>query len=394
LLADTVKRGPSRLIEARKIGYGHPRTIVISISTRLTKNGMPDRVLARWRNNYLMRIQMKLIQSAFLVTSLLAFNASAQPTPPPPAPLTPSPSTNQAAPAPPAANRPMPMPPSANRPGPKMPPGLMPSAPKTPPVMPDKDKLSYAIGFGIGGQVKKDKLDVDVDTIATAMKDVLADRPTRLNETEVKEIMTQFQGAMRAKVAADREKQMSENKAKGDDYLAKNAKDPAVKTLPNGLQYKVLKDGAGAMPKPTDTVVVGYKGSLIDGTVFDQKAVFTNKVTGQTIKGWTEILPLMKTGSKWEIVVPPDLGYGARGYPPKISPNSVLIFELELLSIAAPSATPSAPPAPSVTSHPAPPTASTGATTTPVVSGQIIKVPSADELKKGAKIEVITNAPQ
>jgi FKBP-type peptidyl-prolyl cis-trans isomerase FklB len=271
---------------------------------------------------------------------------------------------------------------------PKMPPGLMPGAHTTPPVMPDKDKLSYAIGFNIASSVKRDQLDVDVDTIATAMKDVIAGRPTRLSEKEVKDTMTQFQGAMRAKMAADREKQMSEAKAKGEEYLTKNGKDPAVKTLPNGLQYKVLKEGTGDMPKPTDSVTVAYKGSLVDGTVFDQKDVFPTAVTGRTIKGWSEILPLMKTGSKWEVVIPPDLGYGPRGMPPKIGPNAVLIFEMELLSITAP--TP--PLSPATGSHPPSPLTPT-ATTTPVVSGQIIKVPSADELKKGAKIEVITNVP-
>jgi FKBP-type peptidyl-prolyl cis-trans isomerase len=326
-----------------------------------------------------MRIEMKLIQSAFIVTSLLALNASAQPAPPSP--------QNGPAPAPPPAVRPMPAQPHTNRPMSQMPPGLMPGAPTTPPVMPDKDKLSYAIGFNIAGSIKKDELDVDVDTIATAMKDVLASRPTRFNDKEVKEIMTQFQGAMRAKMAADREKKMSEGKAKGEEYLAKNAKDPAVKTLPNGLQYKILKEGTGDMPKSTDSVVVGYKGSLIDGTVFDQNEHFPTPVTGKTIKGWSEILPLMKTGSKWEVVIPSDLGYGVRGNQ-KIPPNSVLIFEMELLSITAPppASAPAAGPHAGLTPSPT-------TTTTPVVSGQIIKVPSAEELKKGAKIEVITNAP-
>jgi FKBP-type peptidyl-prolyl cis-trans isomerase FklB len=267
----------------------------------------------------------------------------------------------------------------------------MPSAPKTPPVMPDKDKISYMIGFNIGGQIKRDNLEVDVDTIATAMKDVLGGRPTRFTEKEVKDIMTQFQGAMRAKTAADHEKQMTEAKAKGDEYLAKNATDPAVKKLPNGLQYKVLKEGTGDMPKPTDSVIVSYKGSLVDGTVFDQNEHFTTQVTGRTIKGWSEVLPLMKTGSKWEVVIPPDLGYGPRGFAPKIGPNAVLIFEMELLSITAPP--PAKPAVPTGASHPSSPAAPTAATTTPVVSGQIIKVPSADELKKGAKIEVITNVP-
>jgi FKBP-type peptidyl-prolyl cis-trans isomerase FklB len=354
---------------------------------RLTKNG--------FRNGFdpaagiiETRIEMKLIQNIFLVTVLLALNASAQPAPPTPPALPP------AQPAPPPT--PAPKAPPGLAPGqpttPKMPPGLMhPQQPTTPPVMPDKDKLSYAIGFNIASSIKKDELDVDVDTIATAMKDVLAGRPTRLTEKDVKDIMTQFQGAMRAEMMAKREKQMTENKAKGEEFLAKNAKAPGVTSLTNGLEYKVLKEGAGDMPKPTDIVTVSYKGSLIDGTVFDQNEHFTTPVTGKTIKGWSEILPLMKTGSKWEVTIPADLGYGARGFAPKIGPNCALVFDLELLSVSAPSAAPPATPASAQAPHPGPPTPP--GTTTPVVSGQIIKVPSAEELKKGAKIEVITNAP-
>src|SRR5580658_9381296 len=128
-----------------------------------------------------MRIEMKLIQSAFLVASLLALNASAQPTPPPAQPPAqqPAPPPNQ----PPTTGRPTLAPPG-NRPGPNMPPGLMQGAPKTPPVMPEKEKLSYAIGFNIAGSVKKDELDIDIDTLATAMKDVLGGKPTRYNEKE------------------------------------------------------------------------------------------------------------------------------------------------------------------------------------------------------------------
>lgn len=330
---------------------------------------------------------MKLILSALFVTSLLALNASAQPTP------APAPGSQQTAP-PPVLNKQLPAGPRGR---PNMPPGLAPGAPKgPPPVMPDKDKLSYAIGFNIAGSIKRDELDIDVDTIATAMKEVLAGKPTRMDEKEVKEIMTQFQGAMRAKTAADREKKAAEAKAKNEEFLAKNGKDPAVKTLPNGLQYKVLKEGTGEMPKPSDNVVVAYKGTLPDGTMFDSNTNFATPVTGRTIKGWSEILPLMKSGSKWEVVIPAELGYGTRGMPPKIPANSVLIFEMELISIAAPSPAPApAKPAPSaINAHPGtPPPVPPSASSTPVVSGQIIKVPSAEELKNGAKIEVITNAP-
>jgi FKBP-type peptidyl-prolyl cis-trans isomerase FklB len=332
---------------------------------------------------------MKLIGNVLLVTALLALHASAQPAPPPP---------STAPKLPPAQG------PGAG-PG-RMPPGLMhPQQPTTPPVMPDKEKLGYAIGFNIGSSAKKDGFDVDADAMAAAMKDIQAGRPTKFTEAEVKKIIADFQGAMRAKMTAEREKSQAENKAKGEEFLAKNGKEPGVTTLTNGLQYKVIKAGTGEMPKLTDTVTVNYKGSLIDGTVFDQKDGFTTPVKGRTIKGWTEILPLMKTGSKWEVAIPADLGYGPRGMQPKIGPNSVLVFDMELVSIAPPAPAP-APGAAAANAQPrpatpgaatqvphGPPPTPPGTTNTPVVSGQIIMVPSADDLKKGKKIEVITNVP-
>jgi hypothetical protein len=137
---------------------------------------------------------------------------------------------------------------------------------------------------------------------------------------------------------------------------------------------------------------MAYKGTFIDGTEFDHNDNFHTPVKGRTIQGWQKILPLMKEGSEWQVAIPANLGYGPRGNPPKIPGNSVLIFDMELKSI-----TPGAPTLPPVTSGASKPTAS-ASTSTPVVSGEIIKVPSADELKKGAKIEVIkdgqTNAAQ
>jgi FKBP-type peptidyl-prolyl cis-trans isomerase FklB len=309
---------------------------------------------------------MKVTINTLLTMTLVALSAAAQPT---------------TAPAPPP------------HPGPAMPPGLMRGAPSNqpPPKMPDEDTLSYFIGMSVGNSIKKQELTVDVDTIAKAIIDVISNRPTRFTDAKFSEIQRQLSGAIRAKMMAQRqadqakmEKEGTENKVKADAFLAKNSKEPDIKVLTNGLQYKVIKDGAGAMPGPKDTVTVAYKGSLIDGTVFDQNEKFSTRVTGQTIKGWSEVLQQMKVGSKWQVFIPPDLGYGLRGSPPKIAPNSALIFDMELLSDTPPAPSPVAA-APSTITHP-PATAS-------AVSGQIIKVPSADELKHGAKIEVITNPP-
>ncbi|HEY3862165.1 MAG TPA: FKBP-type peptidyl-prolyl cis-trans isomerase [Verrucomicrobiae bacterium] len=313
---------------------------------------------------------MKLIQTAFVAAGLVALNASAQPPQQQPRPS-----------VPPALTGP-----------PRTIPNRPPPEPAAPTPMPSADKLSYAIGMSIANNIKHDQLDLDIDTLAIAMKDVLGNKPTRITEAELKDTMMQFQKAMPTWVA-------DKNKAAGEAYLAKNGKVPGVTTLPDGLEYKVMKEGAGPKPLPTDSVVVNYKGSLTDGTVFDQRDGFKTKVTGQTIPGWTAILPLMNTGSKWEVTIPSAMAYGMRG-PRSIGPNSVLIFEMELVSIAPPE--PAAPPkasnAPPISpvfrpsasgTPPIPP----GVGATPVVSGQIIKVPSAEELKKGAKIEVITNAP-
>ncbi len=275
--------------------------------------------------------------------------------------------------------------------------------------MPPKDRLSYILGANIASTIKKDDLDIDVDLFAQGMRDTLTSTNSKYTEAEIKSTMMAFQGALRAKMQAEREKQMKEaqakgeeNKAKGAEYMAANGKKPGVITLTNGMQYKVITDGAGPMPKPTDTVTVAYKGSLINGTAFDQSTNFTTPVTGRTIKGWSEILPLMKTGSKWEVTIPGELAYGARGNG-KIGPNEVLIFEMELITVtpgpaapAAPATGPGAKPV-SMNPKPAPMPLSSNLPPAPggsmnVVSGQIIKVPSKADMDKGAKIEVITNA--
>ncbi|HEX3719489.1 MAG TPA: FKBP-type peptidyl-prolyl cis-trans isomerase [Verrucomicrobiae bacterium] len=316
---------------------------------------------------------MKFTINALLISTLVAMSAAAQPAPPSALHAQPGMSPGR----------------------PAMPPGLIrpPAANQPPPQMPDNDKLSYFIGMSIGKAMQRDGLatNVNVDTIASAIKDILTDKQPRFSDAEYRQIGQQLNGAMQAKRMAMRkeeqekmEKEGAANKAKGEAFLAKNASEAGVKSLPNGLQYKVLQEGTGAMPGPKDSVTVKYTGTTIDGAVFDQNDKFATQVTGRTIKGWSEVLPLMKVGSRWQVFIPADMAYGTRGYPPKIAPNAVLIFDMELLSDTPPPVAPTIKP----TAAGAPPSP-----TTPVVSGQIIKVPSAEELKKGAKIEVITNPP-
>lgn len=200
-----------------------------------------------------------------------------------------------------------------------------------------KDKVSYAIGLDIGAGLKKNEVDVDVDILARAIKDTFAGKKPLMTEEEVKTTMTDFQKNLQAKQQERMKAQGEKNKKEGEDYLAKNKSKEGVKTLPSGLQYKVITEGKGKSPKATDTVTVQYRGTLIDGTEFDssykrgQPATFP--VNG-VIKGWTEALQLMKEGSKWQLVIPSELAYGEKGGGP-IGSNAVLIFEVELVSIKA-----------------------------------------------------------
>ncbi len=190
-----------------------------------------------------------------------------------------------------------------------------------------KDKLGYAIGLDLGKNLKKNAIDVDVNVIMQGIKDGYTGGKALLTDEQVKETYTAFQ-----------QERVQKAKQEGDAFLAANKKKDGVITMASGLQYKIIKKGSGKTPKATDSVTVNYRGTLIDGSEFDssykrgQPATFT--VSG-VIPGWTEALQLMKEGSKWELFIPPSLAYGERGTP-GIPPNSVLIFEVELISVNKP----------------------------------------------------------
>jgi FKBP-type peptidyl-prolyl cis-trans isomerase FklB len=154
--------------------------------------------------------------------------------------------------------------------------------------------------------------------------------------------MTAFQKEMMAKREQAGKEAGAKNKVEGEAFLAENGKKEGVVTLPDGLQYKILKEGDGAKPKATDTVTVHYRGTLISGTEFDssykRKEPVSFPVNG-VIAGWTEALQLMKVGSKWQLFIPSTLAYGERGAGPDLGPNATLIFEVELISIGKPEAT-------------------------------------------------------
>jgi FKBP-type peptidyl-prolyl cis-trans isomerase len=200
----------------------------------------------------------------------------------------------------------------------------------------DKDKNSYAIGMNIGKSLHRDAVDIDPAIVARGLQDALAGGTTLLTDDEAKAAMVALQTDVRKHMQEKMQAAAETNKKAGDEFLAANKAKEEVVTLPSGLQYKILTEGAGPKPTATDTVVCNYRGTLIDGTEFDssykrnQPAKFP--VTG-VIKGWTEALQLMPVGSKWQLVIPPDLAYGPRGQGNEIGPNATLVFEVELISI-------------------------------------------------------------
>ncbi len=199
-----------------------------------------------------------------------------------------------------------------------------------------KDSVSYGIGMNIGRDIKHQAIDVDPNVLAQGIKDAMGEGKTLLTDEQVQSCMNSLQKVMMEKQEAKNKELGDKNLKEGQAYLEANKKKDGVKVTADGLQYRVIKAGTGPKPTATQTVSVHYRGTLIDGTEFDssikrgQPAEFP--VNG-VIKGWTEALQLMPVGSKWELVIPPELAYGDRGAGSSIGPNAVLIFEVELLAI-------------------------------------------------------------
>jgi FKBP-type peptidyl-prolyl cis-trans isomerase FklB len=204
-----------------------------------------------------------------------------------------------------------------------------------------KQKFSYALGMNIGTGysqgLKKQAVEVDWNLIAQGMKDAAAGTKTRLTEEEAKAVLDEVQNEVHKEQQEKTKELAAKNKADGEAFLAANKSKEGVVTLPSGLQYKILTAGTGPKPAADDSVVCNYRGTLINGTEFDSSYKRKEPATfgvGQVIKGWTEALQLMPVGSKWQLFIPSNLGYGERGEPRGgIEPNSTLIFEVELISI-------------------------------------------------------------
>ena len=209
----------------------------------------------------------------------------------------------------------------------------------------ETDKVSYSIGLDIGSTFKKQNMEVNLDLLMAGMKDAVGGKKPLLTDDQVKETMTAYSKSMMEKQAAKAKEESAKNAAAGEKFLAENKGKEGVKTTASGLQYKVIKEGNGAAPKETETVVVHYKGTLIDGKEFDSSYKRNEPATfpvNRVIKGWTEGLQLMKPGSKYQFFIPASLGYGERGAGQDIGPNQTLIFEVELQSVKPAEAVPAA----------------------------------------------------
>jgi FKBP-type peptidyl-prolyl cis-trans isomerase FklB len=230
----------------------------------------------------------------------------------------------------------------------------------------ERARVSYAIGLSIGNNFKSQNIEVNPDVLLLALKDVQSGGTTLLTQEQMREVLTEFQKSLSAKKQQFLAAVGITNKALEAAFLATNKNNPGVITLPDGLQYIVLTNGSGAAIESNDIVTVNYTGRLLDGSEFDSSAKHGRPAqfgVGNVIRGWTEALLQMNVGSKWTVFIPAELAYREQTRP-GITPYSLLIFDVEVVAAE----------------HPKPPA--------PITS-DIVKVPSLEEMKKGAKIEVI-----
>lgn len=199
----------------------------------------------------------------------------------------------------------------------------------------DKNKLSYALGFQIGTDMRERGLDVDINTVIRALQEGFAKSEPSVPMEEMVGQLAAMEDKLRKEAEGKFNALAAENKANSDRFMAENRSKKGIVALPSGIQYRVIEEGNGARPSPTSDVVVHYRGSLTSGFEFDSSFARNqpaNFKVDQVLKGWQEILPLMRVGDHWQVFLPPELAYGERG-PRPIGPNQALIFDIKLLEI-------------------------------------------------------------
>lgn len=201
----------------------------------------------------------------------------------------------------------------------------------------EKERVSYMIGLQMGQSLKEIKDEVDLPTIQKAMRTVVEGGKPLMTDQQAMQVREAFMQKMQMKMMQQQMELAGKNAKAGQEFLARNAKAPGVKTTASGLQYQVITEGTGPKPKATDTVTVHYTGTLIDGTKFDSSYDHGGPATlplQAVVPGWREGIQLMGVGSKYRLWIPASLGYGATGTPGgPIPPNATLVFEVELLGI-------------------------------------------------------------
>lgn len=202
-------------------------------------------------------------------------------------------------------------------------------------VTTEKGKLSYAVGWDIGEDIKRRGGEFDVETIIAAIRDSGAAKEPQVSAEEMTALLTELQQKVRQEQAEAFQKLADENQVKSEEFLAANISKNGIVALPSGIQYRIIEEGDGARPNMDSTVKVHYRGSKTNGHEFDSsfaRGVPEEFTVNSVLKGWQEVLPLMKTGSTWQVFVPPELAFGARGNPP-VGPNEALVFDLKLVEI-------------------------------------------------------------
>ena len=210
------------------------------------------------------------------------------------------------------------------------------SGSEKPELTDEREKLSYSIGYQVGGDFKRQGLEINPEVLIKGIEDAMREQTPLMSTGEMRSTLVELQRRAAAAQEEKRDALGQKNLAEGETFLEENAAEEGVITRPSGLQYKVVRAGSGRTPAPGDSVTVHYRGTLIDGTEFDSSYSRGNPATfasNRVIQGWQEALSLMKEGDKWKVFVPAGLAYGERGAGAKIGPNSTLIFEVELISV-------------------------------------------------------------
>lgn len=199
----------------------------------------------------------------------------------------------------------------------------------------EKGKLSYAVGWDIGSDIKRRSTEFDVESLITAIRDVVAENEPKVTTNEMRTLLTALQEKVRAEQVEQYRALSEKNQVESEAFLEANKSKTGIVALPSGVQYRIIEEGDGARPGLDSKVIVHYRGSKLDGREFDSsfaRGTPEEFTVNAVLKGWQEVLPLMKAGSTWQIFVPPELAFGARGNPP-VGPNEALMFDLKLVEI-------------------------------------------------------------